>query len=221
MAGVSPRVLARVCVLLSSYHKDAGPVESGLLWRPRLPSLTPLEVRLQTQSHSEVWRFSGCVGDRGTAQAELGLHCCLCFICKLAEVDVGCHPLFLVPQVFYLVSVSLCVTIIVAFQLTAFTFRENLAATALLLVLFGYVMRNTAAELRFVFRKRTPPRDGFEPAAGCMIFSLCKQLCCLCESRAAESAPPRRVGGGVGTEVVRAGASRNQPLPTPLHPGRG
>lgn len=66
-----------------------------------------------------------------------------------------------------------------------------------------------------------PPRDGFEPAAGCMIFSLCKQLCCLCESRAAESAPPRRVGGGVGTEVVRAGASRNQPLPTPLHPGRG
>ncbi|KAG8510545.1 ATP-binding cassette sub-family A member 13, partial [Galemys pyrenaicus] len=39
---------------------------------------------------------------------------------------------------FYLVSVSLCVAIIVAFQLTAFTFRENLAATALLLALFGY-----------------------------------------------------------------------------------
>ncbi|XP_032730825.1 ATP-binding cassette sub-family A member 13 [Lontra canadensis] len=45
---------------------------------------------------------------------------------------------FLYDMVFYLVSVSLCVTIIVAFQLTAFTFRENLAATALLLVLFGY-----------------------------------------------------------------------------------
>lgn len=140
-------------------------------------------------------------------------------------------PLFLVPQVFYLVSVSLCVTIIVAFQLTAFTFRENLAATALLLVLFGYVMRNTAAELRFVFWKRTPPWDGFEPAAGCMIFSLCKQLCGLCGSRAAdppeqvESAPPRRAGGGVRMEVVRAGALRNQPPnphpPPPLHPGHG
>ncbi|XP_034521233.1 ATP-binding cassette sub-family A member 13 isoform X3 [Ailuropoda melanoleuca] len=45
---------------------------------------------------------------------------------------------FLYDMVFYLVSVSLCVTIIVAFQLTAFTFRENLAATALLLALFGY-----------------------------------------------------------------------------------
>uniref|UniRef100_A0A673SY29 ATP binding cassette subfamily A member 13 n=1 Tax=Suricata suricatta TaxID=37032 RepID=A0A673SY29_SURSU len=45
---------------------------------------------------------------------------------------------FLYDMVFYLVSMSLCVTIIVAFQLTAFTFRENLAATALLLALFGY-----------------------------------------------------------------------------------
>lgn len=54
-------------------------------------------------------------------------------------------------QLFYLVSVCLCVAIIAAFQLTAFTFRENLVATALLLALFGYVMRNTAAELWFVF----------------------------------------------------------------------
>nr|XP_045721010.1 ATP-binding cassette sub-family A member 13 [Mirounga angustirostris] len=45
---------------------------------------------------------------------------------------------FLYDMVFYLVAVSLCVTIIVAFQLRAFTFRENLAATALLLALFGY-----------------------------------------------------------------------------------
>ncbi|XP_021570031.1 ATP-binding cassette sub-family A member 13-like [Carlito syrichta] len=45
---------------------------------------------------------------------------------------------FLFDMVFYLVSVCLCVAIIVAFQLTAFTFRENLAATALLLALFGY-----------------------------------------------------------------------------------
>ncbi|XP_048642550.1 ATP-binding cassette sub-family A member 13 [Marmota marmota marmota] len=45
---------------------------------------------------------------------------------------------FLYDMIFYLVSVCLCVAIIMAFQLTAFTFRENLAATALLLALFGY-----------------------------------------------------------------------------------
>ncbi|XP_058534003.1 ATP-binding cassette sub-family A member 13 [Ochotona princeps] len=45
---------------------------------------------------------------------------------------------FLYDMLFYLVSVCLCVAIIVAFQLTAFTFRKNLAATALLLALFGY-----------------------------------------------------------------------------------
>ncbi|XDB49958.1 hypothetical protein AB1E18_003527 [Capra hircus] len=45
---------------------------------------------------------------------------------------------FLFDMLFYLVSVCLCVSVIVAFQLTAFTFRENLAATTLLLVLFGY-----------------------------------------------------------------------------------
>lgn len=66
-------------------------------------------------------------------------------------------PHLLSLQLFYLVSVGLCVAVIVAFQLTAFTFRENLAATALLLALFGYVTRNAAAELRFVFRERTPP----------------------------------------------------------------
>uniref|UniRef100_A0A8C5XUF3 ATP binding cassette subfamily A member 13 n=1 Tax=Microcebus murinus TaxID=30608 RepID=A0A8C5XUF3_MICMU len=45
---------------------------------------------------------------------------------------------FLYDMLFYLVSVGLCVAVIAAFQLTAFTFRENLAATALLLALFGY-----------------------------------------------------------------------------------
>uniref|UniRef100_E1BM08 ATP binding cassette subfamily A member 13 n=1 Tax=Bos taurus TaxID=9913 RepID=E1BM08_BOVIN len=45
---------------------------------------------------------------------------------------------FLFDMLLYLVSVCLCVSVIMAFQLTAFTFRENLAATALLLVLFGY-----------------------------------------------------------------------------------
>ncbi|KAL4826796.1 hypothetical protein H8958_010416 [Nasalis larvatus] len=45
---------------------------------------------------------------------------------------------FLYDMLFYLVSICLCVAVIVAFQLTAFTFRENLAATALLLSLFGY-----------------------------------------------------------------------------------
>ncbi|XP_055994396.1 ATP-binding cassette sub-family A member 13 [Sorex fumeus] len=45
---------------------------------------------------------------------------------------------FLYDMLFYLASVCLCVAVIVAFQLTAFTFRENLAATALLLALFGY-----------------------------------------------------------------------------------
>ncbi|XP_038616014.1 ATP-binding cassette sub-family A member 13 [Tachyglossus aculeatus] len=45
---------------------------------------------------------------------------------------------FIYDMLFYLVAVSLCIGVIVAFQLTAFTFRENLAATALLLALFGY-----------------------------------------------------------------------------------
>ncbi|XP_069915557.1 ATP-binding cassette sub-family A member 13 [Oryctolagus cuniculus] len=45
---------------------------------------------------------------------------------------------FLYDMLFYLISVGLCVAIIIPFQLTAFTFRENLAATALLLALFGY-----------------------------------------------------------------------------------
>ncbi|XP_074055133.1 ATP-binding cassette sub-family A member 13 [Macrotis lagotis] len=45
---------------------------------------------------------------------------------------------FIYDMLFYLVSVSLSIGVIVAFQLTAFTFRENLAATALLLAFFGY-----------------------------------------------------------------------------------
>ncbi|CAM2105874.1 unnamed protein product [Caretta caretta] len=45
---------------------------------------------------------------------------------------------FLYDMLFYLVPVGLCISVIAAFQLSAFTFRENLAATALLLILFGY-----------------------------------------------------------------------------------
>ncbi|MBN3300790.1 ABCAD protein, partial [Amia calva] len=40
--------------------------------------------------------------------------------------------------VFYLLTVTLCICVFAAFQLTAFTFRDNLAATALLLALFGF-----------------------------------------------------------------------------------
>lgn len=139
-------------------------------------------------------------------------------------------PCPLSPQVSYLVSVSLCVAVIVAFQLTAFTFRENLAATALLLALFGYVMRNMAAELWFVFWKRNTPRDGFEPAASFVIFSLCKQLCCFCEGRAADQ--PEQVderpaeeegegeGGWRGGDGGGAGWRREAPsrLPTRAAP---
>lgn len=51
----------------------------------------------------------------------------------------SCHRCPLFPQLFYSVSVGLCVAVVAAFGLPAFTFRENLAATALLLVLFGCV----------------------------------------------------------------------------------
>ncbi|XP_054582575.1 ATP-binding cassette sub-family A member 13 [Eptesicus fuscus] len=45
---------------------------------------------------------------------------------------------FLYDMLFYSVSVGLCVAVVAAFGLPAFTFRKNLAATILLLVLFGY-----------------------------------------------------------------------------------
>lgn len=55
---------------------------------------------------------------------------------KRTECD---HAAPLSPQLFYSVSVGLCVAVVAAFGLPAFTFRENLAATVLLLVLFGCV----------------------------------------------------------------------------------
>uniref|UniRef100_A0A6P5JGM3 ATP-binding cassette sub-family A member 13-like n=1 Tax=Phascolarctos cinereus TaxID=38626 RepID=A0A6P5JGM3_PHACI len=61
---------------------------------------------------------------------------------------------FIYDMLFYLVSVSLSIGVIVAFKLTAFTFRENLAATALLLALFGYVIGNATVELWCVPCKR-------------------------------------------------------------------
>lgn len=63
-----------------------------------------------------------------------------------------------VPQLVYAASAGLCVAVLVAFQLTAFTFRHNLAATALLLLLFGYVTRSPAAALRSVCWARNSPR---------------------------------------------------------------
>ncbi|XP_064909492.1 ATP-binding cassette sub-family A member 13 [Columba livia] len=45
---------------------------------------------------------------------------------------------FCCDMLFYLVPVTLCVGVISAFQLSAFTFRKNLAAIGLLLILFGY-----------------------------------------------------------------------------------
>ncbi|XP_068003827.1 ATP-binding cassette sub-family A member 13 [Melanerpes formicivorus] len=45
---------------------------------------------------------------------------------------------FCYDMLFYMVPVTLCVGVISAFQLSAFTFRKNLAATVLLLILFGY-----------------------------------------------------------------------------------
>ncbi|XP_064285301.1 ATP-binding cassette sub-family A member 13 isoform X1 [Passer domesticus] len=45
---------------------------------------------------------------------------------------------FCYDMLLYMVPVTLCVGVISAFQLSAFTFRKNLAATVLLLILFGY-----------------------------------------------------------------------------------
>ncbi|XP_041267626.1 ATP-binding cassette sub-family A member 13 [Onychostruthus taczanowskii] len=45
---------------------------------------------------------------------------------------------FCCDMLLYMVPVTLCVGVISAFQLSAFTFRKNLAATVLLLILFGY-----------------------------------------------------------------------------------
>ncbi|XP_050748329.1 ATP-binding cassette sub-family A member 13 [Gymnogyps californianus] len=45
---------------------------------------------------------------------------------------------FCCDMLFYMVPVTLCVGVISAFQLSAFTFRKNLAATVLLLIFFGY-----------------------------------------------------------------------------------
>ncbi|XP_071594787.1 ATP-binding cassette sub-family A member 13 [Heliangelus exortis] len=45
---------------------------------------------------------------------------------------------FCYDMLFYMVPVTLCVGVISAFHLSAFTFRKNLAATGLLLILFGY-----------------------------------------------------------------------------------
>ena len=86
------------------------------------------------------------------------------------------------PQLFYTASVCLCVAVVLAFGLPAFTFRQNLAATALLLLLFGCVGGGAAARLGLVSGDGKP-RGGSEPAGGCVLSSLFQQLRCFCESR--------------------------------------
>ncbi|KAF6301418.1 ATP binding cassette subfamily A member 13 [Rhinolophus ferrumequinum] len=81
---------------------------------------------------------------------------------------------FLYDMLFYLVSVGLCVAVIVAFQLTAFTFRENLAATALLLALFGYA---TLPWMYLMSRAFSSPDVAFISYISVnFIFGLCTML---------------------------------------------
>lgn len=73
----------------------------------------------------------------------------------------SCHRSPLSPQLFYLVSIGLCVAVVAVFGLPAFTFRENLVATALLLVLFGCVTGRVAAQPGLCPAAGTP--GGSEP----------------------------------------------------------
>ncbi|XP_043921604.1 ATP-binding cassette sub-family A member 13-like [Protopterus annectens] len=65
---------------------------------------------------------------------------------------------FFYDMMFYLIPVGLCIGVIAAFQVTAFTFRENLAATALLLILFGY---STLPWMYLISRYFTSPDIAF------------------------------------------------------------
>lgn len=52
-------------------------------------------------------------------------------------VSCCCFLSHLLPQAMYLIPVTLTIGVIAAFQIPAFTDRQNLGAIALLLVLFG------------------------------------------------------------------------------------
>lgn len=100
-------------------------------------------------------------------------------------------------QLFYAASVGLCVAALTAFRLPAFTARENLAATALLLLLFGCV------RLRACFLRRA------------WLSSLPALRLLLPWGELWE-----RVGRGVRSrETVPGWETAGQPLPLPAHGG--
>lgn len=57
----------------------------------------------------------------------------------ITDQAVVLFPFPLLPQLIYMIPVTLTVAVIAAFQLPAFTDRQNLGAVTLLLVLFGWV----------------------------------------------------------------------------------
>nr|KAF6417721.1 ATP binding cassette subfamily A member 13 [Rousettus aegyptiacus] len=81
---------------------------------------------------------------------------------------------FLYDMLLHCVSVGLSVAVIAAFQLPAFTFRENLAATALLLLLFGYA---TLPWMYLTSRIFSNPDTAFIAYVSLnFIFGLCTML---------------------------------------------
>lgn len=130
-----------ICVLSSSW-KGTGRIGFG----PAFVSFFrdhPLQAQLQVPLHdtralgldTQAWGQASPAAEPATCTVN-ALHCGT--ECGLA-VSAAATGAPLSPQLFYLVSVGLCVAVVAAFGLPAFTFRENLAATALLLVLFGCV----------------------------------------------------------------------------------
>ncbi|XP_062900011.1 ATP-binding cassette sub-family A member 13-like isoform X2 [Mobula hypostoma] len=65
---------------------------------------------------------------------------------------------FLFDMICYLVPVVLCICVFAAFQFTAFTYRDNLGATALLLILFGFA---TMPWMYFLSRLFNSPDTAF------------------------------------------------------------
>ncbi|XP_009882105.1 PREDICTED: ATP-binding cassette sub-family A member 13 [Charadrius vociferus] len=84
---------------------------------------------------------------------------------------------FCCDMLFYMVPVTLCVGVISAFQLSAFTFRKNLAATVLLLILFGYA---TLPWMYLVSRFFSSPDVAFISYISLnFVFGLCTMLVTL------------------------------------------
>ncbi|XP_048796564.1 ATP-binding cassette sub-family A member 13 [Lagopus muta] len=84
---------------------------------------------------------------------------------------------FCCDMLFYMLPVTLCVGVITAFQLSAFTFRNNLAATVILLVLFGYA---TLPWMYLVSRFFSSPDVAFISYISLnFVFGLCTMLVTL------------------------------------------